>query len=221
MARTSGIDAALEIAVAGKDGSGDQVALVDGQRDVLGQGPGIADAGGAAEADEVEAELVEIGLQPRLGEIVADHLAARRERGLHPGLGLQPALDGVPREQPGADHHARVGGVGAGGDRRDHHVAMTEVEGLAGDVDALGGLAVAVELGAERIEEARLRLREEDAVLRPLGAGERRLDRVEVERQRVGEDRVGRLGGRDRGPAPWHRPRPGRRGRARGRCRSR
>jgi hypothetical protein len=36
--------------------------------------------------------------------------------------------------------------------------------------------------------------RQRDAVLRPLGAGERRLDGAEVELQRVGEHRVGRSG---------------------------
>ena len=59
------IDAALEIAVAREHRRGDEIALGDRRRDRLRQRPGIADAGGAAEADEVEAERVEIVLQAR------------------------------------------------------------------------------------------------------------------------------------------------------------
>ncbi len=36
----------------------------------------------------------------------------------------QPALDGLLRQQPGRQHDARVGGVGARGDRGDEHVAV-------------------------------------------------------------------------------------------------
>ena len=50
------------------------------------QRSGVADAGRAAIADEVEAERVEILLQAGLVEIVGDDLRARRERGFHPRL---------------------------------------------------------------------------------------------------------------------------------------
>ena len=213
------IDAALEIAVAREHRRRDQVARADRRRDRFGQRAGIADAGGAAEADEVEAELVEIGLQPGLRQIFADHLAARRERRLHPRLGLQPLRQGVAGEQPGADHHARVGGVGAGGDRRDHHVAMADIEGGAVDRHALGDLAALLELAVERRDETLLGVAEEHAVLRALRSGERRLDAVEIEGERVGENRVRACRSRGTGPAPGHRPRPARRARARARSR--
>src|SRR3712207_7154614 len=58
---------------------------------------------------------------PRLLQVLGDDLGARRERGLDPGLGLEALRDGVARQEPGADHHARVRGVGARRDRRDHH----------------------------------------------------------------------------------------------------
>ena len=48
------------------------------------QRPGIADAGGAAVADEVEAELVEVALEVGLLEVVGDDPGARGERGLDP-----------------------------------------------------------------------------------------------------------------------------------------
>jgi hypothetical protein len=67
LARTCGIDAALEIAVARQHRGDHQIALLDRAGDRLGQRPGIADAGGAAIADEVEAELVEISCRPGLG----------------------------------------------------------------------------------------------------------------------------------------------------------
>ena len=57
------IDAALEIAVARQHRRGDEVVLGDGRRNLRRQRAGIADAGGAAEADDVEAELVERLLQ--------------------------------------------------------------------------------------------------------------------------------------------------------------
>ena len=62
-----GADPPLEIAVAGEHRGGDQVVLVDRLADRLGQRPGIADAGGAAIAGEVEAERVQILGQAGLG----------------------------------------------------------------------------------------------------------------------------------------------------------
>ena len=123
-----GIDAALEIAVARQHRRGDQIVLGDRRRNLRRQRAGIADAGGAAVADEVEAELVERLLQAGGFEIVGDDLAAGRERGLHPRLDREPLGDRVAGQQAGGDHHAGVGGVGAGGDRGDDHVAVAEVE---------------------------------------------------------------------------------------------
>ena len=87
-----GIDAAFEIAVAGEHRGGDEIVLADRFRDRLRQRAGIADAGGAAIADEIEAELVEILLQAGGFEIFGDHLAAGRERGLHPRLDREARL---------------------------------------------------------------------------------------------------------------------------------
>ena len=81
-----GADAAFEVAVAGQHGGGDDAVLVDGGGDLRRQRAGVADAGGAAEADEIEAELVEVGLQAGLVEIGGDDLRSGRQRGLHPRL---------------------------------------------------------------------------------------------------------------------------------------
>ena len=53
-------DAAFEVAVTRQHGGGDDAVVVDRLRDIFRQRAGIADAGGAAEADQVEADLVEI-----------------------------------------------------------------------------------------------------------------------------------------------------------------
>ena len=81
-----GIDAAFEVAIAGKHRGRDEIVLVDRLGNLLRQRARIADAGGAAEADQVEAELIEIFLQPRLLVIFLDHLRAGRQRGLDPRL---------------------------------------------------------------------------------------------------------------------------------------
>ena len=110
---------------------------------------GVADAGRAAVADEVEAELVEIGLQP----VFSRYSVTTREPGASEvftdGLHCQAAFNGLLRQQAGGQHDARVGGVGAGGDRRDHHVAMSEIDRRASGTrrggissDAVGRRAV-------------------------------------------------------------------------------
>ncbi len=52
-----GGDAAFEVAIAGEDGDGDEAVVFDGLGDVGGERAGVADAGGAAVADDLEAEL--------------------------------------------------------------------------------------------------------------------------------------------------------------------
>src|SRR3972149_2673150 len=81
-----GTYATFEIAIAGKDGGRDQAVVVDGLRDLGRQRTRVSDAGRAAEADQIEPEPIEVGLQPRLLEIGLDHLASGRERCLHPRL---------------------------------------------------------------------------------------------------------------------------------------
>jgi hypothetical protein len=54
------VDAAFEVAVAGEDGDGDELVVLDGVDDRIRQRAGIADAGGAAVADGVEADGVQI-----------------------------------------------------------------------------------------------------------------------------------------------------------------
>ena len=114
-----GVDPALEVAVAGEHRGDREVVLVDGLGDLLRQRAGVADAGGAAVADEVEAELVQVRGQAGPLVVVGDDLGAGGQRGLDPRLAGQALLDRLLGQQRGADHDVRVGGVGAGGDRGD------------------------------------------------------------------------------------------------------
>ncbi len=93
-----------------------------------GQRTGVADAGGAAVADEVEAERLQRRGQAGPIEVFGDDLRAWRERGLHPRLRAQAARERVAGEDSRADHHGRVGGVGAAGDGRDHDVTVVELD---------------------------------------------------------------------------------------------
>ena len=81
-----GVDPALEVAVAREHAGHHQVALVDRLGHRLGQRAAVADAGGAAVAHHVEAELLQVGQQPGRVEVLGDHLGARRQAGLDPGL---------------------------------------------------------------------------------------------------------------------------------------
>ena len=122
-----GVDAALEVAVAAEHGHDREVLGVHDRRHLVGQRAGVADAGRAAVADEVEPERLQRLDQPRLLVVLHHDLGAGRERRLHPRLRLEAALDGVAGQQPGADHHRRVRRVRARRDRRDHDVAVVEL----------------------------------------------------------------------------------------------
>lgn len=74
------MDAALEVAVARQDTAADQVLLLDGLDDGLGQRSGIADARHTAVADDVESELLQRRYHARFLQVVRDHARARRQR---------------------------------------------------------------------------------------------------------------------------------------------
>jgi hypothetical protein len=180
---------ALEIAVARQHRGGDQIIVVDGLRDRRIQRAGVADAGGAAVAHQVEAQGVQILLQAGGRQIVGDHLRPGRQGGLDPRLDRHAQGMGLARHQTRGDQHRGVGGVGAGGDGGDHHVAVAEVEFLTLDRDARG-VRRAVEDLAQRGFERRGGDGQLDLVLRTLGTGQRRHDLGHVQFQHVGEDRV-------------------------------
>ena len=69
-----GRNAAFEIAIARQDRGGNDVVVVDSLADRFGERAAVADAGRAAIADEIEADRVEMRLQPGLDQIISDHL---------------------------------------------------------------------------------------------------------------------------------------------------
>ena len=148
--------------------------------DLRDQRAGVSDAGGAAVTDQVEAELLEVRGEPGPVVVVGDDAGPGRERGLHPGLAGQAPLHGVLGQQRRADHHRRIGGVGARRDRGDDHVPVVHTRRGAvveGHRHRVGRPVVCV-LAALGIEGAR---RREATVDRDRVAGRERLRRCLVE----------------------------------------
>src|SRR5690606_39297359 len=67
-----GVDAAFEVAVTGQHRGDREVVVVDRLGDLLRQRTGVANAGGAAVADEVEAQLVQVRGQAGTLVVVGD-----------------------------------------------------------------------------------------------------------------------------------------------------
>ncbi len=99
---------AFEVTVAGKNGSRDQALFVDRLGDRSRQRTGIADAGRAAEADEVEAERIEILLEASGFEIGGNDLRTGSQRRLDPRLGLEALGNCIAGQKAGRNQHARV-----------------------------------------------------------------------------------------------------------------
>src|SRR6202035_3261063 len=106
-------------------------------------------------------------------------------------LAGQALLDRLLGQQRRADHHVRVGGVGAGGDGGDDDVTVVEARlgaVLQGDLDLVGGTGVVVlgrvgrgeravvgaGVGRQRVTEGGLGVGQLDPVLRALRAGDGR-----------------------------------------------
>ncbi len=188
-------NAAFEVTVARQDRHRNQLVAFDRIDDMIFQRAGVADTGRAAIAHGVEAHRVQFGLQARAVEVVGHNLRSRCERGLHPRLGLQAQRTCLFRHQACRDQHGGVGGVGARGDGRDHHVAVTDLVIGASHL----GLLVLVGFGhaqaaGQFLLERLVRTLQHDAVLRALGAGDGRHDGLKVEFQRIGEHGVRRFG---------------------------
>ena len=82
------LHATFEVTVAAQDGRDDQVVGVD-RADIVWQRTAVADAGRAAVAHQVESELVEILVEPRLRQVIGHDLRTGRQTGLHPRLARQ------------------------------------------------------------------------------------------------------------------------------------
>ncbi len=146
-----------------------------------------------------------MAIEAGLLQVVRHDFRAGGEAGLHPRFARQPLLDGLLRDEAGADHDARVRRVRAARDRRDHDRAVLDLlrdgrqhrdaalvrhphdarihrrRGLPGDHHA-----------RKRRRKPLLRALEGHAILRALRPGEARLDRVEIDVDRFGVDGIRR-----------------------------
>ena len=118
------MDAAVEVAVAGQHRHREQVTVDNLLLDHRVQRTGHAVAGSAGKGDDAEAKLLQFWQQFGFLEVGLHRFRARRQRALHPGLAGQAEAIGIPRDQAGGDHVARVRGVGAAGDCGDDHGAI-------------------------------------------------------------------------------------------------
>ena len=206
-----GADAALEVPVPGEDRAGDEIVLADRARDLRRERSGVPDARRAAVADDVEAELLEVRHEAGFVEVFRHDHRAGSETRLHPRTLPETRLDGLPGQEARTDHDGRIRRVRATRDRGDDHgpVVKGELVRLAlfvrqahGDagrrfghrhaaVPRIAGPARHLREGAaprarplqpvERLQEARLALRQRHALLRQLRARDRRFDRGEVQ----------------------------------------
>ena len=168
------VDAPLEVAIAGQHGGGDQIALADRSGELGVKWSALARAGGAAVAHDMKTQRLQRRHQPLFRQIIADEARAGRERGLDPRRHGKAARHRVARQQPGGQHDRGVGGIGAGGDRRDDDRAVAECVRPEpdGPVDILQRQTEAAILPrpCQGGSEAVLQRAERDPVLRAAGA---------------------------------------------------
>ncbi len=189
-----GVNAGLEVAVAGEDGAGDEVVFHNCFLNGGVDGAGIADAGGAAVTHDGEADAVQRFREPVVGEVAGGNAGARGDAGLDVGRDFQSERGGLLSQQPGGEHEPVVAGVGATGDSRHQDGAVLQLHimrgvgiGVAGisrhgDGNGCGVLLRSVGVAADG-GKALLERGQRDAILRTLGACHGRLDGGEVELQ--------------------------------------
>ena len=119
-------------------------------------------------------------------EIIGDDLRAGRQRGFDPRLNRQATLTCLLRDQSSGDHHRWVRGVGAARDRSNHDVTVLQLGVVGGDDVALKTWKLGAVIG--------LRVGQRNTVLRPARAGDRGNNIAQINRNRVGEDRLNRVG---------------------------
>src|ERR1035438_6295836 len=147
-----GVDATLEVPVAGQHRHDREVVFVDGFGDAGEQRSGVADARRAPVSGEIEAQGVEGLHEVGALEVIHHDATARGERCLHPRLRAQPELDGSLGDESGRDQHGGVGGIRARRDRR--HDDGTLAKGL-GHVHAVDFQWLSTQGVAERASRAR------------------------------------------------------------------
>ncbi len=64
------MNAALKVAIAAKDGNGDQLVVLDGGPDGFRQRTAVTDTGGASVADQMKIQFFEIRSQPGCQQVI-------------------------------------------------------------------------------------------------------------------------------------------------------
>src|ERR1035441_1115924 len=121
------LDAAREVAITAQYGNSYKTVIFYGLRDIGWQRSGVANAGRASVAHNIEAQLVEIWRESCFIEIFRDHARTWSQRTLHPGWNVQIPLDGLLRQQPCRQHDRWIGSVRATGYRGNHDRAMVKI----------------------------------------------------------------------------------------------
>ena len=129
-----GMHSPFEVAVATQNRPGNEVVLFDGGGDIGGQRSAVPDTGGAAIADDLEAQGVEACLQVGLLEEFPGDTGAGGETGLDEAGHRQPAGDGLACHDARTEQERGVGGVGAACDGGNHDGPMGQ-RALPGEID--------------------------------------------------------------------------------------
>lgn len=90
-------------------------------------GSGVADAGGAPEADDVEAQRRQVHVQLASSQIACGRGRSGRKGGLDPARDTQATHPRPSRQQSRSDEQPGVAGVGAARDRRDRDRVCREI----------------------------------------------------------------------------------------------
>ena len=188
------MDAALEIAIAAQHGGDDEVAVLDRLFHARIQRTAVANAGGASVCNREESKLLEICVQSRLVHVGRDHPRTGGETAFDGGGNGETVFDGFFRQQPGGQQHMRVGGVGAAGDRGEHHRSVVngaESLDFGSLAELIGGQTKTsfLDRRGEVLKEGGFDLADGETILRAFGSGDTRLEGGEIELDHLVERR--------------------------------
>ena len=99
-----GVNASFKVTVTAQHGRGHQVVFRDGVADALQNGTAVSDAGGAAVADGVESQGLQVRRQAGGLQVPCNDSRTRRQAGLDVCRHPKPMLHRLLRQQAGADH---------------------------------------------------------------------------------------------------------------------
>ena len=122
------MDARLEIAIAGKHGSTDQIIRHHRILNRFGKRPRVADAGCATIACQIETEFFKIRQEAGDLEIFRHYTGARCKRCFDMPLYPEASFHRLFRQQPCSEQDARIGSIRAGGDGSNEDIAMTQID---------------------------------------------------------------------------------------------